>query len=158
MHRFAMFFALGALACAGIPALAQNSAKAQTFTAAELAHQLAGLTGPAKKNGSSGSTLGDYGSHALKLSVRGTSGGAEVHGHFDDVMVIEGGTATLVTGGTVIDPKTGADGETKGAGIRGGLSRKIAKGDVVQVPAGTPHQLLIPKGTIFSALVVKIRE
>jgi mannose-6-phosphate isomerase-like protein (cupin superfamily) len=158
MKQFAMILAIGALALPGIPALAQSGTKAQVFTTADLDRQLTHLSASAKVEGSSGSTLGDYGSHALKLSVRGTSGGAEVHAHFDDVMVIEGGAATLVTSGTVIDPKTAANGETKGTGIRGGLSRKIAKGDVVYVPAGTPHQLLIPKGTIFSAFVVKIRE
>ena len=158
MKQFAAILAIGALVLPGIPALAQNSTKAQIFTAVELEHQLAELAGSAKEKGSSGSTLGDYGSHALKLSVRGASGGAEVHAHFDDVMVIEGGTATLVTGGTVIDPKTATGGETKGPGILGGVSQKIAKGDVVYVPAGTPHLLLIPKGTIFSAFVVKIHD
>jgi hypothetical protein len=31
-------------------------------------------------------------------------------------------------------------------------------GDVVVVRAGVPHQLLIPKGTLYSALVAKIKE
>jgi uncharacterized RmlC-like cupin family protein len=31
-------------------------------------------------------------------------------------------------------------------------------GDVVIVPAGVPHQLLISPGTLYSALVAKIKE
>ena len=164
--RFALL-AAGAAALAA-PALPQQSdgqagdRRAQVFTAAKLQQQLGSLAAPARQTGSSGATLGDYGSHALKLSLRGASGGAEIHAHFDDVMVITGGSATLVTGGTVIDAQSGADGETKGKGIRGGVRRKIAKGDLVHIPAGTPHQLLIDpgaaRGTLFSAIVVKVRE
>ncbi len=165
VYRFALL-AAGTAALAA-PALAQSAGRtggrsAQVFTAAELQQQLGSLAAPARQTGSSGATLGDYGSHALKLSLRGVSGGAEVHAHFDDVMVITGGSATLVTGGMVIDAQSGANGETKGKGIRDGVSRRIAKGDMVNIPAGTPHQLLIDpgaaRGTLFSAIVVKVRE
>ncbi len=161
-----VLLAAGAVALAS-PALAQSDSRtdgrgAEVFPAAGLQQQLGSLAAPARQSGSSGATLGDYGSHALKLSLRSVSGGAEIHAHFDDVMVITGGSATLVTGGTVIDAQSGADGETKGKSIRDGVSRRIAKGDMVNIPAGTPHQLLIDpgaaRGTLFSAIVVKVRE
>lgn len=38
-----------------------------------------------------------------------------MHAHYDDVLVVIEGTATLVTGGAVLDAKTGEDGETKGS-------------------------------------------
>jgi mannose-6-phosphate isomerase-like protein (cupin superfamily) len=139
------------------PALAQSS-KAEYFSNKDLQSQLADLGVKAKAAGSSGSTLGDYGSHALKLSVRTTSGGAEVHAHFDDVIVVTQGQATLITGGTVVDPKTDKDGETKGASIRSGKSQIISTGGIVHVPAGTPHQMIIAPGTLFSAFVVKVKE
>lgn len=141
-----------------VAAPAQNTTKAEVFSAAEVRQQMSELTPQATRQGSSGSVLGDYGSHSIRLSVRGSTGGAEVHARFDDVMLVMGGKATLVTGGTVINPQTGVDGETKGTGIRDGVSRPIAQGDIVHVPAGIPHQLIIPKGTVFSALVVKVRE
>jgi mannose-6-phosphate isomerase-like protein (cupin superfamily) len=148
---------VGALAfCA--PMFAQSHGKADVFSARDLKAKVEALAPEAKTKGSSGATLADYGSHKVQLSVRTASGGAEVHEHFDDVMIVQQGSATLVTGGTVIDPKTGADGETKGSGILGGLSRKISVGDVVTVNAGVPHQLLIPPGTIYAALVIKVRE
>ena len=141
-----------------IPSHAQSTDKAEIFSSAQLQGQLAQLAQQARTNGSSGSTLGDYGTHALKLSERTTSGGAEIHAHFDDVMLVMGGKATLVTGGTVIDAHPGSNGETTGSGIRNGIAQPIAAGDVVHIPAGTPHQLIVAPGTTYSALVIKVKE
>jgi mannose-6-phosphate isomerase-like protein (cupin superfamily) len=54
--------------------------------------------------------------------------GTEVH------HVVEGG-GTLVTGGTIVR----ATGSTALARIEGGESRHVARGDVILIPAGTPH-------------------
>jgi mannose-6-phosphate isomerase-like protein (cupin superfamily) len=137
---------------------AQSSAKVEVFPVAQINGQFAQLAQQAKANGSSGSTLGDYGSHALKLNERTASGGAEIHAHFDDVILVTEGTATLITGGEVIDPHAGNNGETTGSGIRKGTAQPISAGDLVHIPAGTPHQLLIAPGTSYSALVIKVRE
>jgi mannose-6-phosphate isomerase-like protein (cupin superfamily) len=138
--------------------LAQSTGKAQVFTSAEVHEQLSQLAERAKTKGSDGSALGNYGSHAIQLSARTASGGAEIHAHFDDVMLVTEGKATLITGGTVVDGHTGSDGETRGTSIRDGVSQTISVGDVIHVPAGTPHQLLIAPGTSYSALVIKVRE
>jgi quercetin dioxygenase-like cupin family protein len=82
----------------------------------------------------------------------------EVHAHFDDVIFVTKGEADLVTGGTVIEPHTGADGETKGKGIKDGREQIITAGAIVHIPAGTPHQMIIPKGSLFEAVVIKIHE
>lgn len=141
-----------------IPLYASAQDKAEVFSSKSVASQLQALAETAKASGSGGATLGDYGSHAIKLSARTTSGGAEVHAHYDDVFVVSEGTATLVTGGTVLDAKTGEDGETKGSGIQNGTSHAIVKGDIVHVPAGTPHRLIIAPGEVFGAVVVKVKE
>lgn len=151
--------AICALPLLAIAAYAQNDAKkAEYFSAQDLQKQLADLAPQAKSSGVSGSTLGDYTSHQIKLSVRTSSGGAEVHAHYDDVFFVTQGQATLITGGTVVDPKTDADGETKGPSIHDGNTRIISVGDVVHIPAGTPHQLKIAPGTLFSTIVVKVKE
>ena len=59
------------------------------------------------------------------------------------------GTGTLVTGGSLVDPIirgyaasqfTQINGPgVSGSGITGGVSRVLRKGDMVIVPAGTPH-------------------
>jgi len=139
-----------------IPLYASAEDKAEVFSGESVASQVQTLAQTAKASGSSGATLGDYGSHAIKLSVRSVSGGAEVHAHYDDVFVVTEGTATLVTGGTVLDAKTGEDGETKGSGIQNGTSHTVVKGDIVHVPVGTPHRLIIAPGVVFG--VVKVKE
>lgn len=151
-----------AVALLAISAWAQSSPKAsqtaQVFSAEQLRAQNAGLVQQAKRSGSSGATLGDYTTHKLMLSDRTKSGGAEVHAHFDDILVITDGGATLITGGTVMDPHTYSGGEIKGKRIENGKSQAISKGDIVDIPAGTPHQLLIAPGMVFSAFVVKVHE
>jgi mannose-6-phosphate isomerase-like protein (cupin superfamily) len=59
------------------------------------------------------------------------------------------GAGTLVTGGKLVDPErlpadsrvvTEINGPSiRGSRIEGGESRRIAKGDVVLIPGGTPH-------------------
>lgn len=141
-----------------VPAATLSGDKGEVIPARAIQAQLAQLAAQAQASGSSGSTLASYGNLALKLSVRTASGGAEIHAHYDDLMIVQQGRATLITGGTVIGATTDSQGETKGSGIRGGKPQALAVGDVVIIPAGVPHQLLIPPGTLYSALVAKIKE
>jgi mannose-6-phosphate isomerase-like protein (cupin superfamily) len=147
-----------ALATFSMPSVGQAPGAAQVFSARDMASQLESLTQTAKAAGSGGAVLGNYQSHTIQLSVRTASGGAEVHAHYDDIFVVTRGDATLVTGGTVENAQTGNDGETKGKSIQNGRSQTITKDDVVHIPAGTPHQLIIAPGTVFSSIVVKVKE
>jgi mannose-6-phosphate isomerase-like protein (cupin superfamily) len=147
-----------AMAVLAIPSYARAQNNAEIFSGKDVTSQLAALVQKAKASGSSGATLGDYRSHAIKLSVRTTSGGAEMHARYDDIFYVTEGKATLVTGGTVANPKTGSDGETTGTGIQNGKSQPIAEGDIVHIPAGTPHQLIIAPGSVYSSIVIKVRE
>ena len=143
-----------------VPAMGQTSSKVEVFTSQNMQVQLADLLAKSKTapGGGSNVKLGEYKTHFLRLVGLTSNGGAEVHPHYDDVIVVIGGSATLVTGGTVVDPHTGKDDEVQGSAIQGGNSQKIAPGDVAHIPAGTPHQLLIGTGGQFTAFVVKVRE
>src|ERR1700760_1407788 len=90
-------------------AYGQTSQHAEVFAGESVAAQLTKLSADAKTTGTGGTTLGDYTSHSIKLSVRAKSGNAEIHAHFDDVFVVTGGSAMLITGGTVLNPKTHAE-------------------------------------------------
>lgn len=140
------------------PLVLLSGDRAEVIPAHELQAQFAQLAPQAKASGSSGSTLASYGRLALKLSVRTTSGGAEIHAHYDDLMIVRQGSATLITGGTIVGARLGSDGETKGTSIQGGKAQTISAGDIVIVPAGLPHQLLISPGTTYCSLVAKVRE
>jgi mannose-6-phosphate isomerase-like protein (cupin superfamily) len=149
---------LVAVAALLIPCCALAQGKAEIFPGKGVASQLGTLAQTAKASGSGGATLSDYKSHAIKLSVRTASGGAEVHAHYDDIFVVTEGTATLVTGGSVLDPKTDNEGETKGSSVQNGTSQPITKGDIVHVTARTPHQLIIAPGDVFGTIVIKVKE
>ena len=99
-----------------------------------------------KNSGSRGTDMGSYDNHALKLSYGRETGGADVHSHFDDIMCVQGGSATLVAGGSLADPKTESNGEMKGKSVNGGVPRTLAAGDIVHIPTRTPQQLLLDDG------------
>jgi mannose-6-phosphate isomerase-like protein (cupin superfamily) len=44
-----------------------------------------------------------------------------------------------VTGGRLINPKVISPGQTRAEGIEGGQSHRLTKGDVITIPANTPH-------------------
>jgi mannose-6-phosphate isomerase-like protein (cupin superfamily) len=110
----------------------------------------------ATKKDPASQVLGNYGNHALQLAHRESDGKAEVHERKHDVFVVQSGEARLLTGGTVIDDKPGNNGEHTGTGIKDGKETILRTGDVVHIPAGMPHQLLIKKGDTFTYFVVKV--
>jgi uncharacterized protein GlcG (DUF336 family)/quercetin dioxygenase-like cupin family protein len=77
--------------------------------------------------------------YKVHASRRTASGQVEVHEHETDVVYVLEGSATLVTGGTPIDPKVVAPGEIRAPNVQGGETRKLARGDVVIIPPNTPH-------------------
>jgi mannose-6-phosphate isomerase-like protein (cupin superfamily) len=97
-----------------------------------------------------------YGNHYTMLAYREATGSSELHEHEADVFVVETGEATLVTGGQMVNPKTQKPGEIRGTSIQGGERHTLSAGDIVHIPAGTPHQLLIEKGKPFTYFVVKV--
>ncbi len=101
-------------------------------------------------------TLVGYGNHSFLVAHREASGEAELHQSQNDVMVVETGQATLVVGGTVVDPKTTAPGEIRGPSIQGGENVPLAPGDVVHIPNRVPHQMLLAPGKQITYFVVKI--
>lgn len=94
--------------------------------------------------------------YMVHASHRDAAGMAEVHEDDTDIIYVLDGSATFVTGGTVDGGSTTAPREIRGASIRGGDTRRLAKGDVVIVPNGTPHwfkEVTAP----FNYYVVKVR-
>jgi mannose-6-phosphate isomerase-like protein (cupin superfamily) len=142
----------------GAPAMTLSGDKALVIPAQDIKAQLADLVSQARPTGSAGPVIASYGNLGLMLSVRTQSGVGELHQKFDDLMIVEEGTATLVTGGSLVDPKPGANGEIRGTSVQGGMSKTIGPGDVVIVPAGLPHQILLAPGMVYKSMVAKIKE
>lgn len=87
-----------------------------------------------------GKPLTETDAYKVHASRREKPGQAEVHDRDTDIIYVLDGTATLVTGGTAVAAETTAPAERRGSAINGGTTRKLAKGDVIVVPHGTPHQ------------------
>lgn len=131
---------------------------AQHWTPAVLLERAAYLRKLARAgNGSASETIGEYPQHKAMLSFRARSGEVEVHDEWADLFVVLAGMAALVVGGTVVEARVIAPGETRGDSIEGGIRQELRAGDVVHVPAGTPHQFLLAGDKTVTSLVMKIR-
>jgi len=73
------------------------------------------------------------------LAQRRGAGEAEVHETTNHVFIIVEGEATFVTGGTLVGAKQSAPGQIRASGVQGGQTHKLTKGDVITIPAKTPH-------------------
>jgi mannose-6-phosphate isomerase-like protein (cupin superfamily) len=86
--------------------------------------------------------------HRAKTAGKEAPSGIE-HSQITEVYHVIEGNGTLVTGGTLVDPKeVAADSpvvtvlngpSTGGSRVENGVSRKIGPGDVVIIPPNTPH-------------------
>lgn len=112
----------------------------------------------AKGDGSASETLEKYPHHYTMLAFRQKSGGGELHQNFADMFVILDGHATVVTGGSVVEQKTVSPGEIRGKSVEGGTRQEVKAGDLVHIPAGTPHQTLVADGETVTYFVVKVEE
>ena len=88
-------------------------------------------------------------------------GFAEQHAEWSDIYFVIAGGATLVTGGTLIDPGPNPNvqgpGELVGPRIEGGSSRVLGKGDIAHIPPGIPHHLLVESDEGIVYFLVKAR-
>jgi len=94
--------------------------------------------------------------YRVDASRREKPGEAEIHAKDTDVIYVLEGSARFVTGGEAVNAKATAPDELRGSGIRNGESRRIAKGDVIVVPSGVPHQF-VEVTNPFLYYVVKVR-
>lgn len=84
-----------------------------------------------------GQIIGDKG--LIVLAQRRGSGEVEVHEKTNHVFIIVEGEATFVTGGKLVGAKNTAPEQIRAASVEGGQTYHLTKGDVITVPAGTPH-------------------
>ncbi|MFL6618481.1 MAG: heme-binding protein [Povalibacter sp.] len=87
----------------------------------------------------SDTTLIDQPSFRVNASRRDGAGEAEIHLDDTDIFYVIDGSATLVTGGNVVEPRNVSPTEQRGRQIEGGEERHLTKGDVISIPRGVPH-------------------
>jgi mannose-6-phosphate isomerase-like protein (cupin superfamily) len=104
-----------------------------------------------------GGSLGKGDGFTTSGAHRDKAGQVEVHEKETDIIYITDGEATFVTGGTMVGGKMSKAGQWLGTDIQGGESRHVTKGDVIVIPAGTPHWFKeVPNGVnYFLVKVIK---
>jgi len=80
--------------------------------------------------------LGGYDGH---LEYRASVGNASQHETEAELFYVIDGSATLTTGGKLVNEKRTDAANLNGSAIEGGSKRNIAKGDWILVPQNTPH-------------------
>jgi len=83
------------------------------------------------------------------LAQRREAGPAEYHDINNHVFIFVEGEATFVVGGTMVDPKRTAPNQMRAPSVTGGTTYHVSKGDVITIPAKTPHWFKeVPSKTI----------
>jgi glc operon protein GlcG len=86
--------------------------------------------------------------YKVHASRRVEPGQAEIHTLDTDIIYVVDGSATLVIGGKAVDTKEVAPNEIRGSKIEGGDEHRIAKGEVIIIPNGVPHQFTAVSGEL----------
>jgi quercetin dioxygenase-like cupin family protein len=76
---------------------------------------------------------------SITVAHRSEPGMVEVHDKETDTFYVLDGSATIVTGGTMVGGSVTGPGQHRGTDITGGKAQRLAKGDVMVIPAGVPH-------------------
>jgi len=140
------------IALAGVKAFAADMPMTKPATT-KVAYFPAGQVNKAFEKGMPLLEIANYKIHA---SHRDAPGIVEVHSKDTDIIYMLEGTATFVTGGTIIEGKNIEPEEIRGKDVKGGETRTITKGDVIIIPHNTPHWFKEVKGPL-NYYVVKVR-
>ncbi len=100
--------------------------------------------------------LAKYDNHGIMVAHREGNGEAELHETQVDIFFVQSGQATLIIGGAMVEGKTIAPHEIRGPSISGGDTKKLGPGDVVHIPAGVPHQVMVDNGSQFTYVIIKV--
>jgi mannose-6-phosphate isomerase-like protein (cupin superfamily) len=147
---------LAVLVAAALPLVAAEPAGIVVWRGAELKGYSKTLAPKVNEKKLALENLGSFGNHSALVAHRQADGESELHEGQADIFVVQDGAATVVLGGEIVGGKTTAPGEIRGTSISGGKKYPLVAGDVVHIPARTPHQVLVAAGQQFTYLVFKV--
>ena len=106
------------------------------FTAGFMAQHVPELLERAKttSDGTASLVMKRYPGNYLNLMVRVRTGIGEMHANWSDVLVCIDGEADVITGGTLVDRKDQADGESRGSRSEGGTHHPWRRTDSAPCP------------------------
>ena len=132
-----------AAALLAAPALAQQTVTAETTTGVYMsAADVAAAVAKLPKNPLASVPVFKMGPFNVNVEHRlgspAAPQAASVHDKDAELFYMIDGTATLVTGGKLVEGTKDGD-NWRGKAIEGGKAQKMSKGDFLLVPAGVPH-------------------
>jgi hypothetical protein len=151
MSRFTLF-ALATLLAANVLAAQPRQTEPSQIVKAERLKLLGDSLAP----GSKSVALGSGSNFTYTIWHRDTSGGLERHEGWTDILLIQSGSATILSGGVQEGASESSPGEWRGGTARGATRQVIRTGDVVTTAAGTPHQMLLAPGEQITYVVFKV--
>lgn len=102
--------------------------------------------------------IADYPNDLFMMAHREADGSPELHETQADVFFMQSGSATLLVGGTMEGAETVAPHEKRNGTIKGAARVKLSAGDVVRIPANTPHQMVLDGAKEVTYFVVKVKN
>jgi ribosomal protein L16 Arg81 hydroxylase len=88
---------------------------------------------------------------------RTSTGDAEVHMEWNDVIVVQHGHARFLVGGQIKGNHETSPGEWRGGEMTGAKEYSLAEGDLLLIPGGLPHKAIVTEGA-FTYLAIKTRK
>ena len=151
MRALTLTIAAMALTCRCAAAAAPPPAAAGLWTRADLETLSLAL----ERTGSPYTQLLKGKTYGVLVLRRSISGDPELHLKLNDFFVILGGEGEIKVGGRVIGERTVAPDERRGEKLIGGVPHRVRSGDVLFVPAGHWLQVLVTKGEVLQAVIIK---
>ena len=99
--------------------------------------------------------LGSRGADSYWILFRDGTGKPEQHDGWNDIFIVQDGSATVLYGGQLQGGRQTGPGETLGGEIVNGERRKITRDDILILPAGTPHQFVMERGESITYVTIK---
>ncbi|HWY46553.1 MAG TPA: cupin domain-containing protein [Bryobacteraceae bacterium] len=93
----------------------------------------------------------------VQTNKRTSNGNIEIHEKETDIFYVMDGSATIIVGGTAVEPRQTRPGQMTAKDIQEGQTYNLKKGDVLVIPAGTPHWFKQVNGSINYLTVKSIK-
>jgi mannose-6-phosphate isomerase-like protein (cupin superfamily) len=94
--------------------------------------------------------------YRAQLEYRPGPAPAAVHEKDAEMMVVLQGTGDIVTGGTLVDEKRVNANNLSGPSIKDGTSHPVVKGDMILIPANSPHQVTPSGGAPIVLMTIHV--
>lgn len=144
MRAFRISVALTLLAAAAIAQQQSEEPTAQAITTFASAADVESLIAKATRERKEGQPVFSQrilllAPYRVSLEYRASVGPATLHERQAELFYVIDGSATMVTGGKLVNETRPKADNRKGTAIEGGTSRSVTKGDFIIVPENTPH-------------------